>query len=157
MITPLRSSFHFTFLLSFALTGLHAQSPAKVRVRSGKDLAFFQQGRICDTVSSGRHDMFYLQVPRDLRCNLRIDVENGQLWKTSDTLYRLVHVGSMNYTHHFADSVGYGGSIDKNISRCRNYQVMINGANSSRPALITIRFYDSAKDSLLLTNRYYYK
>ena len=100
-----------------------------------------------------------MHIPADQRCNTRIDVENGELRQAgSDTLYRLVHVGLINYTHYYADSVSYGAKqFDKHVSKCRNYKILINGTNSGDPGQVTIRFYDSARDSLLLTNHFYYR
>lgn len=142
------------------ITTAQAQIPSKIRVRSSDlNFYFFQKGTPSDTISPGKHDMFYLKIPADKRCTMRIDVENGELRQAgSDTLYRLVHVGTINYTHYYADSVYYGAKqFDKHISKCHQYKVLINGINSHNPSAVTVRFYDSTKDSLLLTNHFYYR
>jgi len=149
----------FLFIYIF-LTGLDCRGQQRdvITVQRNCDFFhFYQQGQPCDTISLNRHDLFYLNVAEARRCGLAIETENGFLSICKgDTLFRLKPVRHINYLQYYTDTTGWiAGS---RVGRCSAYQVATNGSNTSPdPRQIVIRFYSAGKDSLLFTNRFYYK
>jgi hypothetical protein len=154
--------------LNLSSYGFFAQVTEKIKVRrSENDIYLFQKGEKSDTVSNGRHDLFFMIVPKHLRCETRIEIENGQLLKAgNDTTYRLKHLSNLNYLHQFNDSTvlvevapnGFKQSAKKVIEKCSLYTVLINGSNTSADAsVITIRVINITNDKVILSNRFYYK
>jgi hypothetical protein len=161
-VKSVKNSIYFLFfLISY---GLVAQSPEKIKVRKFEsEFYFFQKGESADTISSGKHDVFYMKITNNSGCNTRIEVENGQLLKDgNDTTFRLKHMVNMNYVHLFKDSSNVresGNTTTKKVKeKCTNYTSLINGSNSSPdPNIITIRFINIPDEKTYLINRFYYK
>jgi len=148
--------------------GAFAQkSPEKIKIKK-QDSAFFffQVGKQADTISEGKGDLFYLKLSEENRCHVRISIQNGQLKRMdSDTLFKLIRITNINYTHFFADSTGTKETKKNNlvkkekvVKRCFKFVTGPDGAgNFGNPFLITIRFYDRKTNKLLLTNNFYYR
>lgn len=145
----------------------HLMYSQKEKIRIKKDgLVFFQKGKACDTISFNKNDLFYIRLSESFRCNVRIDVQNGQLQKTnSDTIVRLVSVKNINYFHTFTDSTfiteikkSHFTKQEKKIKPCYNLTTFVNGANSSNErSVIIITFYKNGSDSILLKNKFIYR
>lgn len=148
-----------SILLLFITASLSGQTPEKIRIRSDDQMVYLlQKGKATDTISYNKSDLFFLKTAPGMRCKLRIDVENGNFTHVQgDTLYRLRKVNNINYTHDFVDTLGFQQA--KNMpDRCRVFRVGINGYNTAeQPGIITINVYDSSRERLLFSHRFFYR
>jgi hypothetical protein len=144
------------FFSTAALPGF-SQNKEVIRVRSAHDFYFFQKGAKTDTISANKNDVFYMLIPPSMRCNVRIEVENGFLSPTpADTVFRLKHVVCTNYIHFYTDNLLL--SEKPSVRACDRYKMAINGSNSlPDKQVITVSFYNAEKGSLLLVNHFYYR
>lgn len=146
----------YIFLTGFSC---YSQQRDVITVQRNVDFFhFYQQGPPSDTMSFNKHDLFYLDVSEARKCGLVIETENGYLSAfAGDTLFRLRPVRHINYLQYYKEPPDWiaGSSVRP---RCTAYQVATDGSNTvPDPRNIVIRFYSGGKDSLLFTNRFYYK
>lgn len=142
------------------MTRSMAQEPMHIKVkRPDHSICFFQEGISSDTISTNSHDLFYMKIPASMRCGVRIEVSNGMLLEIAgDSLFRLKRIINMNYIHFYTSAVYSKTRAEKDTGACRDFVTAANGVPGSyTPHLVFIRFYNSVKDSLLLTNTFYYK
>ncbi len=137
----------------------------KIKIKKDNFL-FFQSEKKSDTISYNKHDLFYIKLSENNRCNVRIEVQNGQFQKTnSDTLIRLIPVKNINYIHTFLDSVyvveikkSHFTKQERKIKPCCNLKAAINGANNlNNPSIIIVSFFKTGTDSLILKNSFLYR
>jgi len=148
-----------SIILLFIAASLSAQAPEKIRIRSEDQLVYLlQKGKNTDTISYNNSDLFFLKTAPGMRCKLRIDVENGNFTHVQgDTLYRLRRVNNINYTHDYVDTLGFQQVKDA-PDRCRMFRVGINGYNAGdQPNTVTIKVYDSSRERLLFSHRFFYR
>lgn len=82
-----------------------AQYALKIKKEDNRFL-FFQKGTKNDTLIKNKTDLFYIKLPDSLKNNIQIFLKNGQFVKTdNDTLYRLIQIPGMKYSHSKPDSV----------------------------------------------------
>jgi hypothetical protein len=92
-------------ILLFISFSASAQYSLKVKKEDNRFL-FFQKGIKTDTIIKNKSDLFYIKLPDSLKNNIQIFLKNGQFIKTdTDTLYRLIHISGMKYSHSKPDSV----------------------------------------------------
>lgn len=148
-------------LLSFLFISslLQAQVPDKIRIKKEDEFYFFQVGKKTDTISS-QNDKFYLKITGKMRCETRIEIVNGRLYKTAnDTIFQLKKNPNLQYEHYFSDSAFVakppkGQTAPEN---CFKFVTHINGAQEGDGNTITIQFYNINTRQTLLTNKFYYK
>ena len=93
------------FAISISAHKLTAQYTLKIKKEDNRFL-FFQKGIKNDTLIKNKSDIFYMKLPDSLKQNIQIFLKNGQFVKTdNDTLYRLIHISGMKYSHSKPDSV----------------------------------------------------
>lgn len=139
---------------------LLAQTPDKIKIQKEDAVYFFQIGQKSDTVSANQNDLFYLKFTSSLKCNARIEVVNGRLFKTNnDTIFQLKKATNLQYEHYFMDSVFVANKPDpKGKNRdCRKFISHINGAQEGSGKIITIQIYNLNSKETLLNNSFYYK
>jgi hypothetical protein len=137
-----------------------AQSPDKIKVKKEDEFYFFQTANKNDTISSNKNDLFYLKITGETRCQTRIEVVNGRLYKTAnDSIFQLKRNPNLQYEHYFSDSV-FIAKHPKGQSKpenCFKFVTHINGAQEGDGNTITIHFYNINTRQTLLTNKFYYK
>ena len=146
----------FTFIALLS----KAQTPDKIKVKKEDEFYFFQAGNKTDTISSNRNDLFYLKITGATRCETRIEIVNGRLYKTTnDTIFRLKRNPNLRYEHYFSDSI-FVAKHPKGQAKpenCHKFVTHINGAQEGDGNTITIHFYNINTRKTLLTNKFYYK
>lgn len=89
--------FIISILLFSSLTS-QAQQSIKVR-RADNRFLFFQTGAKSDTIARNKGDLFVVHFPDSIQHRLVIQLQNGQLIKTSsDSLFRLAYIPGMKYS-----------------------------------------------------------
>jgi hypothetical protein len=145
----------------FICSVIRAQIPDKIKVEKEDDFYFFQAGNKRDTISANKGDLFYLKISGQTRCETRIEVVNGRLYKTSnDTIFQLKKNPNLQYEHYFSDSVFVEKADLKAPNarrRCNKFVTHINGALEGDGNTITIQFYNINTRKTLLTNKFYYR
>jgi hypothetical protein len=147
-------------LLLFIGSVTRAQVPDKIKVRKEDEFYFFQTGNKTDTISAGKNDLFYLKITGNTRCETRIEVVNGRLYRTSnDTIFQLKRNPNLQYEHYYSDSVFVGRDLKepKPQRNCNKFVTHINGALEGDGNVISIQFYNLNTRKTLLTNKFYYK
>lgn len=92
-------------ILLFITISSSAQYALKVKKEDNRFL-FFQKGIKSDTIIKNTSDIFYIKLPDSLKHNIQIFLKNGQFVKTdNNTLYRLIPISGMKYSHSKPDSV----------------------------------------------------
>jgi hypothetical protein len=92
-------------ILLFASLSAYAQYAIKIKKEDNRFL-FFQKGIKNDTIIKNKTDVFYIKLPDSLKHHIQIFLANGQFIKTdNDTLYRLIKIPGMKYSHSKPDSV----------------------------------------------------
>ncbi|MBK7667212.1 MAG: hypothetical protein IPJ32_07575 [Sphingobacteriaceae bacterium] len=137
-----------------------AQTPDKIKIQKEDAVYFFQVGPKSDTISANKNDLFYLKFNGTLRCNARIEVVNGRLFKTNnDSIFQLKKSTNIQYEHYFQDSMFVvNKAIPKDKKRdCRKFVSHINGAIDGDGHTITIQIYNLNSKETLLNNTFYYR
>ena len=99
-----------------------AQYSLKVKKEDNRFL-FFQRGIKTDTIIKNKSDLFYIKLPDSLKNNIQIFLKNGQFIKTdTDTLYRLIHISGMKYSHSKPDSV-FNTLLEGNCTPSKNISI----------------------------------
>ena len=110
-----------SILLLFSLSS-SAQYALKVKKEDNRFL-FFQKGLKSDTLIKNKTDVFYIKLPDSLKQNIQIFLKNGQFVKTNnDTLYRLIQIPGMKYSHSKTDSV-FNTLLEGNCTPSKNISV----------------------------------
>lgn len=139
---------------------IKAQSPDKITIKKEDAVYFFQTEKKSDTISVNQNDLFYLKFDGSLRCNARIEVVNGKLYKTNnDSIFQLKRSTNIQYEHYFMDSVFVANKAnpkDKNRN-CNKFVSHINGAIDGDGHTISIQIYNLNTRETLLSNTFYYK
>jgi hypothetical protein len=149
-------------ILLFLIISLYsgAQTPDKIKVKKEDEFYFFQKGSKSDSISQGKNDLFYLKITGETRCQTRIEVVNGRLYKTAnDTIFLLKRNPNLQYEHYFSDSI-FVAKHPKGQTKpenCFKFVTHINGAQEGDGNTITIHFYNIETRKTLLTNKFYYK
>lgn len=106
-----------------------AQYALKVKKEDNRFL-FFQKGIKTDTIIKNKSDLFYIKLPDSLKNDIQILLKNGQFIKTdTDTLYRLIHISGMKYSHSKPDSV-FNTLLEGNCTPSKNISIeFINTKN----------------------------
>ena len=93
----MKVSYLILFLTFFA--ELPAQSIKKIKfAKSDSLIYFFQLEQNSDTLKSSDLQLFYLAVPENQKCCIRIDVENGMFEKTdNENVLKLIYVPGIKY------------------------------------------------------------
>lgn len=139
---------------------LSGQVPGKIKIQKEDAIYFFQVAQKSDTISANQNDLFYLKFTGTLKCNARIEVVNGRLFKTkNDTVFQLKKANNLQYEHYFMDSVFVAntpGTKDQK-RQCNKFITHINGAKEGDGKTITIQVYNIITKETLLNNTYYYR
>ena len=124
------------YIFLFLSYSASAQYSLKVKKEDNRFL-FFQKGIKNDTIIKNTSDIFYIKLPDSLKHHIQIFLENGQLIKTdNDTLYRLIPISGMKYSHSKPDSV---------------FNTLLEG--NCRPSkTISIEFMNTKTQSIFLKN-----
>jgi hypothetical protein len=94
-----------TLSIFFVYNSSQAQYTLKVKKEDNRFL-FFQVGTKNDTIIKNKSDLFFIKFPDSLKQNIQIFLKNGQFTKTdNDSIYRLVSIIGMKYSHSKPDSV----------------------------------------------------
>jgi hypothetical protein len=150
----------YIVVLLFISLFVKSQTPDKIKIQKEDAIYFFQVGQKSDTVSANQNDLFYLKFTGSLKCNARIEVVNGRLFKTNnDTIFQLKKATNLQYEHYFMDSVFVGNKPDPKMKNrdCRKFISHINGAQEGNGKTITIQIYNLNNRETLLNNTFYYK
>lgn len=125
-------------LLSFSAS---AQYVLKIKKEDNRFL-FFQKGIKNDTVVKNKSDLFYIKLPDSLKQDIQIYIKNGQFIKTdNDTLYSLIQIPGMKYSHSKPDSV---------------FNTLLEG--NCRPSkTISIEFINTKTQNVFLKNNFIVK
>lgn len=91
------------FLLGFLLKGFSQQ---KIKVKKVDNrLLFYKIGK-SDTINKNSDNLFFIKIPDSLKHNSRILVHNGRfLPSKNDSVYKLIPINGMKYTHTIYDTV----------------------------------------------------
>jgi len=109
-------------ILLFISFSASAQYSLKVKKEDNRFL-FFQRGIKIDTIIKNKSDLFYIKLPDSLKNNIQIFLKNGQFIKTdTDTLYRLIHISGMKYSHSKPDSV-FNTLLEGNCTPSKNISI----------------------------------
>ena len=109
-------------ILLFISFSASAQYSLKVKKEDNRFL-FFQKGIKTDTIIKNKSDLFYIKLPDSLKNNIQIFLKNGQFIKTdTDTLYRLIHISGMKYSHSKPDSV-FNTLLEGNCTPSKNISI----------------------------------
>ena len=109
-------------ILLFISFSAYAQYSLKVKKEDNRFL-FFQKGIKTDTIIKNKSDLFYIKLPDSLKNNIQIFLKNGQFIKTdTDTLYRLIHISGMKYSHSKPDSV-FNTLLEGNCTPSKNISI----------------------------------
>jgi hypothetical protein len=109
-------------ILLFISLSSSAQYALKVKKEDNRFL-FFQKGIKTDTIIKNKSDLFYIKLPDSLKNNIQIFLKNGQFIKTdTDTLYRLIHISGMKYSHSKSDSV-FNTLLEGNCTPSKNISI----------------------------------
>lgn len=109
-------------ILLLSTLSLSAQFALKVKKEDNRFL-FFQKGLKSDTVIKNKNDLFYIKLPDSLKQNIQIFLNNGQFIKTdNDTIYRLIQIPGMKYSHSKTDSV-FNTLLEGNCTPSKNISV----------------------------------
>jgi hypothetical protein len=109
-------------ILLFISFSASAQYSLKVKKEDNRFL-FFQRGIKTDTIIKNKSDLFYIKLPDSLKKNIQIFLKNGQFIKTdTDTLYRLIHISGMKYSHSKPDSV-FNTLLEGNCTPSKNISI----------------------------------
>lgn len=109
-------------ILLFVSLSSSAQYSLKVKKEDNRFL-FFQKGIKTDTIIKNKSDLFYIKLPDSLKNNIQIFLKNGQFIKTNtDTLYRLIHISGMKYSHSKPDSV-FNTLLEGNCTPSKNISI----------------------------------
>jgi hypothetical protein len=109
-------------ILLFISFSASAQYSLKVKKEDNRFL-FFQRGIKTDTIIKNKSDLFYIKLPDSLKKNILIFLKNGQFIKTdTDTLYRLIHISGMKYSHSKPDSV-FNTLLEGNCTPSKNISI----------------------------------
>ncbi len=109
-------------ILLFISFSASAQYSLKVKKEDNRFL-FFQKGIKSDTIIKNKSDLFYIKLPDSLKNNIQIFLKNGQFIKTdTDTLYRLIHISGMKYSHSKPDSV-FNTLLEGNCTPSKNISI----------------------------------
>lgn len=109
-------------ILLFISFSASAQYSLKVKKEDNRFL-FFQRGINTDTIIKNKSDLFYIKLPDSLKNNIQIFLKNGQFIKTdTDTLYRLIHISGMKYSHSKPDSV-FNTLLEGNCTPSKNISI----------------------------------
>lgn len=99
-----------------------AQYALKIKKEDNRFL-FFQKGTKNDTLIKNKTDLFYIKLPDSLKSNIQIFLKNGQFVKTdNDTLYRLIQIPGMKYSHSKPDSV-FNTLLEGNCTPSKNISI----------------------------------
>lgn len=134
-----------------------AQTPDKIKIKKEDALYFFQVGQKTDTIVQNKNDLFYLKITGTLRCNARIEVVNGRLTKTNDTLFQLKKIPNLQYEHYFQDSTFVANKVNGTNENCFKFITHINGANEGNGNAVSIQIYNINTRETLISNKFYYK
>ena len=137
-----------------------AQTPDKIKIQKEDAVYFFQVGTKSDTISANKNDLFYLKFNGALRCNARIEVINGRLYRTAnDSIFQIKRSTNIQYEHYFMDSVFVANKANPKdkIKNCRKFVSHINGAIDGDGHTITIQIYNPNSRETLLNNTFYYR
>lgn len=156
-ISKLRG-FYKCILFSIAFNfSLSAQTPDKIKIQKEDAVYFFQVGQKSDSISADKNDLFYLKFSGSLKCNARIEVVNGRLFKTkNDTIFQLKRATNLQYEHYYMDSVFVANKPAQN-RKCNKFITHINGAKEGDGKTITIQIYNLNSKESLLNNTFYYR
>lgn len=111
-----------SYILLFISLSSSAQYAFKVKKEDNRFL-FFQKGIKSDTIIKNKSDLFYIKLPDSLKNNIQIFLKNGQFVKTdNDTLYRLIPILGMKYSHSKPDSV-FNTLLEGNCPPSKNISV----------------------------------
>ena len=109
-------------ILLFISFSASAQYSLKVKKEDNRFL-FFQRGIKIDTIIKNKSYLFYIKLPDSLKNNIQIFLKNGQFIKTdTDTLYRLIHISGMKYSHSKPDSV-FNTLLEGNCTPSKNISI----------------------------------
>lgn len=91
------------FLLGFLLKGFSQQ---KIKVKKVDNrLLFYKIGK-SDTINKNSDNLFFIKIPDSLKHHSRILVHNGRfLPSKNDSVYKLIPINGMKYTHTIYDTV----------------------------------------------------
>jgi hypothetical protein len=114
-------------------------------------LQFYQSGKICDTVSASKGDLFYLSVPDSLKKQISVLVENGKLdLLKNDSLVKLSHLPGLRYEGLFVNK-------NSNPESPLVFKSLINGISTTEKQKVIIKIVNRRKDKFILEKEYYFR
>lgn len=125
------------FILLFITISSSAQYALKVKKEDNR-FFFFQKGIKGDTIIKNTSDIFYIKLPDSLKNNIQIFLQNGQFVKTdNDTLFRLIHISGMKYSHSKPDSV-FNTLLEGNCPPSKTISIEFMNTKTQHPVLKNI-------------------
>ena len=130
-----------SLFILFFYNSSQAQYSIKIK-REDNRFLFFQLGQNSDTIVKNKTDLFLIKLPDSLKQNIEIHLNNGQLTKTdNDTIYRLIPILGMKYSHSKPDSV---------------FNTLLEG-NCQSSKTISIKFINTLNQKTILQNKFIVK
>lgn len=124
-------------ILLFISISTSAQYALKIKKEDNR-FFFFQKGIKSDTIIKNTSDIFYIKLPDSLKHSIQIFLKNGQFVKTdNDTLYRLIPISGMKYSHSKPDSV-FNTLLEGNCTPSKTISVEFINTKTQHPFLKNI-------------------
>ncbi|WP_317899271.1 hypothetical protein [Aurantibacillus circumpalustris] len=141
--------------LSISFLGL-SQTVEKIKFKKDRSLIyFFQKGAKSDTLYRGNENLFYLVVPENLKRDLSIQVENGQLMTSgNDSIVSLIYLPGFQYESFYESKEIKGEKKQKKVQY--NFTTLVNGTSIIKAPKISISIINKSTGGLILENVFLY-
>ncbi len=156
--------FTLLFFAILFLSDFYSQAPQIIHVKKTDDsFYFFQKGRSTDSISKTTGNTFYLIVRGKLRNRLVIDIENGQLLKTTnDSVFKFNYIKGIAYECFF-EKIIEGNPLEKR-NKAKNtvtvkyyFKCLINGVSNEEKNKVFFRFKTKGDSEYFLENKFYFR
>ena len=144
------------FLIVSALSStLHAQSFDIIKVKKeNKLIYFFQKGLKSDTLYKAKNNLFYLLVPDTLKKTILLNIENGQIVKTTnDSIVKVNYVGGLSYDYLFEPDRTI---LNPGQTVVGTYRTLISGTSNLTPGKIRIKVVNSQTLRIIYEMEFWY-
>lgn len=149
----MRTCFLYLVVMMMSLFS-QSQNVPVIKVKKNQVIYFFQEGTKTDTLSFNKGTRFYLVVSDSLKEQTVIDVENGQLGKTTnDSIVELKFTPGIRYESFFSP----GDNTKNSNTPTFEYRVRINGTATTEANRIRIRIIDRKKEEVQFETFYYFR
>jgi|GEM_PF-816219 len=146
---------YFFLTLFFFSTKCFSQTAEKIKFKKdGSLIYFFQKGEKTDTLSRLSDHFFYLVVPDTLKKDISIEVENGQLLRTSnDSIVKLNYLPGFKYESFYEPEENVTGKKKKIRYE---YKTGVDGTSVYPHGKISISLINKRTGGLILENNFVY-